>query len=63
VEHEHTGLLTENSREAVAAAIRRLMTDRPLAEALARCARATVEQKFSAVRMVAGIGAVYEALL
>lgn len=63
VEHEHTGLLTENTPQAVAAAIRRLMEDRPLAEALARCGRAMVEQKFSTGRMVTGVLAVYQGLI
>jgi len=62
VEHGRTGLLTENSPEAIAAAIRRLMADRALAQSMAAQARCTVQQKFSVERMVAGTLAVYEAI-
>jgi hypothetical protein len=62
VQHERTGLLTENSPEAIAAAIRRLTDDRTFAHALAAQARAAVEQNFSVARMVAGTLRVYEAL-
>jgi len=62
VEHGRTGLLTENSPEAIAAAIRRLMADRALARSMAAQARCTVQQKFSVERMVAGTLAVYEAI-
>jgi len=63
VEHERTGLLTANTTEAIADAMRRLMTDRVLAEALAALARAAIEEKFSAARMVAETIAVYQTLL
>ena len=62
VEHERTGLLTENSSDAIAAAIRRLQEDRLLAQSLAAEARRRVEQRFSVDRMVTDTLAVYEAL-
>jgi glycosyltransferase involved in cell wall biosynthesis len=62
VEHERTGLLTENTPQAIAGAIRRLQQDRALARSLAAEARCRVEQKFSIERMVTGTIAVYEAL-
>ena len=62
VEHEHTGLITENSPEAIAAAIRRLQGDHALAQSLAVEARRRVEQRFSVDRMVMDTIAVYEAL-
>ena len=62
VEHERTGLLTENSSEAIAAAIRRLQGDRALAQSLADEARGNIEQRFSAERMVTDTISVYEAL-
>jgi len=62
VEHERTGLLTENSPEAIAAAIRRLRDDRALSQSLAAQARRMVEQRFSVDRMVADTLAVYETL-
>ena len=62
VQHERTGLLTENRPQAIAAAVRRLMDDRTLAHSLAAQARVAVEQKFSVDRMVAGTLGVYEAL-
>ena len=62
VDHGRTGLLTENSPEAIAAAIRRLMADRAFAQSMAAQARCTVQQKFSVERMVAGTLAVYEAI-
>jgi hypothetical protein len=62
VEHEHTGLLTENSAEAVAAAVRRLRDDRALAQSVAAEARRRVGQRFSVDRMVMDTIVVYEAL-
>jgi glycosyltransferase involved in cell wall biosynthesis len=62
VDHERTGLLTENSSQAIAAAVRRLMEDPAFAQSLAARARSEVAQKFSVERMVAGTIAVYEAL-
>jgi glycosyltransferase involved in cell wall biosynthesis len=62
VVHERTGLLTENSPEAIAATVRRLTDDRTLAQALADRARATVQERFSVERMVAETARVYEAI-
>jgi hypothetical protein len=62
VDHERTGLLTANTLEAVAYAIRRLMQDRALALRLADQARSVLQEKFSAAQMVANTIAVYEAL-
>jgi glycosyltransferase involved in cell wall biosynthesis len=63
VEHERTGLLTENTPQAIARAVRRLMEDRAVAGLLAAQALAAVKQKFSVVRMVAETIGVYEALV
>ena len=62
VEHESTGLLTPNTPDAIAGAIRRLMHDRAFAQSLAARARTLAEEKFSVKQMVAGAIAVYEAL-
>ncbi len=62
IEHESTGLLTANTPDAIAGAVRRLMQDRALAQSLAVRARALVEEKFSVEQMVAGAIAAYEAL-
>ena len=62
VEHERTGLLVENTPEAIAQAILRLQQDPSLAGSLARNARLKVEEKFSAGEMVAGTLAVYRTL-
>jgi hypothetical protein len=62
VEHERTGLLTENIPQAIADAMRRLKDDPALARSLGARARAAVEQKFSVDRMIAGTIGVYEAL-
>ncbi len=60
VEHERTGLITENSAAEVAAAIRRLREDPQLARSLAQNARAQVEQQFTVEQMIARTIAVYE---
>jgi len=62
VEHERTGLLIENSPEAIAFAVRRLQDDPALAQSLAANARCIVNERFSVGRMVADTLAVYEAL-
>jgi glycosyltransferase involved in cell wall biosynthesis len=62
VDHGCTGLLTENSPQAISAAVRRLMEDRAFAQSLATQARCLVQQKFSVERMVTDTLAVYEAL-
>jgi glycosyltransferase involved in cell wall biosynthesis len=62
VEHGRTGLLAENTPEAIAQAILRLKQDPSWARSLAQNARYQVEQKFSAAKMVAGTFAVYRTL-
>lgn len=62
VKHLQTGLLTENTPEAIASAIRLLAADPLLAQSLAQNARAMVEQQFSVDRMVTDTLAVYEAI-
>jgi hypothetical protein len=62
IDHERIGLLTENTPEAIAAAITRIMQDRPLAKSLAERARAVVAEKFSAKRMVTATIEVYRAM-
>lgn len=62
VDHERTGLLVENSPQAIAGAVRRLLEDPALAQSLAARARSEIAQKFSVERMVTGTIAVYEAL-
>jgi glycosyltransferase involved in cell wall biosynthesis len=62
VVHEQTGLLTENSVEAVALAIRRLRENPQLASSLASRARRMVNERFAAGRMVAETIAVYGAV-
>jgi glycosyltransferase involved in cell wall biosynthesis len=62
VQHERTGLLTENTPQAIAGAISRLTEDQAFARSLADHARAAVEQKFSVDCMVTGTIGVYEAL-
>jgi len=63
VEHERTGLLTENTPEAIAAAIRRLTADCTLAGSLGAQARLAAGQTFSVDRMVEDTLRIYEALL
>jgi hypothetical protein len=62
VKHEHTGLLTENTPEAIASAVRRLAKDQEFARSLGHNARETVKQRFSVDRMVTDTLAVYEAI-
>jgi hypothetical protein len=62
VEHERTGLLTENSPEAIASAVRRLAKNQEFARSLGHNARETVKQRFSVDRMVTDTLAVYEAI-
>ncbi len=63
IEHEVTGLLTDNHVEAIAAALGRLLNDVPLARALAVNARACVQQHFSVACMVSATMRVYEGVL
>jgi hypothetical protein len=62
VEHESTGLLTANTPDAIAGAVRRLMQDRALAQSMAARARTLAQERFSVEQMVAGTVALYEAL-
>lgn len=57
------GLLVENSVQAIAAAIRRLVGNRDLARQIATNARLTIETRFSEARMVAGTIEVYQRVL
>jgi len=63
VEHEQTGLLTENAPDAIAACIRRLLDDPPLAARLAARARERVRRDFSIANMVARTVAIYQEVL
>lgn len=63
VEHQTTGLLTENDPEQIAAAMRLLLTNRDLAGSLAARALQRVRDRFSLSRMVDGTLAVYERIL
>ena len=63
VRHEDTGLLTDNAPECIAAAIRRLLSDPPLALELASRARSMVEQSFTITHMVQNTVRVYERVL
>jgi glycosyltransferase involved in cell wall biosynthesis len=59
-----TGLLVPPANPtALAAAIRAVLTDRPLAQRLASAGRARVEQEFSAAKMVQQVISVYDELL
>ncbi|MBN9661459.1 MAG: glycosyltransferase family 4 protein [Acidobacteria bacterium] len=63
VRHEETGLLVENSAEAIAGAVRRILTDEVLASRLAAAGRALVESRFTMERMAADALAVYRKVL
>jgi hypothetical protein len=52
VRHRENGWLTENDPEPIAAAIRKLLADSPMAHALAARGRQTVAQKFSLDQMI-----------
>ena len=52
VRHRENGWLSDNEPEAIAAAIRMLLSDRSLARGLAARARQTVAEKFSLDRMI-----------
>jgi len=62
IEPERTGLLTENVRDDVARAVRRLIGDRALAQSLGAQARCWVQQRFSVDRMIQGTLRVYESV-
>lgn len=63
VEHERTGLLTENSPAAVAAAISRLQSDSELRRRLGQQARRRVLERFTVAHMVQATLEVYERVL
>lgn len=63
IEDGDSGLLTGNEPAAVAAGMRRLLDDREFAQALARRARARVEQCFALERMVSDTIRVYQRIL
>ena len=52
VRHGENGWLAENDAEPIAAAIRELLANRPLALQLAQRARQTVAEQFSLDRMI-----------
>lgn len=60
VEHERTGLLTENEPASVRSAIERLMDDTVLAQRLAENARRQFEARFTVDHMVDATMAVYQ---
>ena len=63
VEHEVTGLLTENDPGSISRAIRRLQEDPALASTLGNRARARIRDRFPVSAMVDGTAAVYERML
>lgn len=63
VDHEATGLLTENSPREIAAAMRRLLGDPALALRLGEQARRTVEARFRVEEMARGSAEVYRKVL
>ncbi len=52
IRHRENGWLAENDPEPIAAAIRELLADRPLAQKLAARGRQTVEERFSLDQMI-----------
>jgi glycosyltransferase involved in cell wall biosynthesis len=63
VRHRENGWLAENEPEPIAAAIRELLSDRPLAGRLAARARQTVTEKFSLDQMIHNTMNVYRQVL
>lgn len=63
VRHEETGLLVDNTVDAVRAAVTRLLEDEALAARCAAAGRALVESRFSLERMAAETLAVYRKVL
>jgi len=63
VRHRENGWLTENEPEPIAAAIRELLSDRPLALGLAARAQQTVTEKFSLEQMIHNTMHVYRQVL
>ena len=63
IQDGHTGLLTSNDPQAVAAGLRRLLDDRDFAQTLAARGRARVERCFPVERVVEETIRVYERIL
>ena len=63
IRHRENGWLAENEAEPVAAAIRELLTDRPLARKLAAGGRQTVQEKFSLEQMIHNTIGIYRQVL
>jgi len=63
VRHRENGWLAENEPEPIAAAIRELLSDRPLALRLAACGRQTVAEKFSVDQMIHNTVQLYRQVL
>jgi glycosyltransferase involved in cell wall biosynthesis len=63
VEHARTGLLVENTPEAIATGLRRVLENRAEAQGLAACARRNVAERFSAEIMVRATLEVYARVL
>jgi glycosyltransferase involved in cell wall biosynthesis len=59
VEHERTGLLTENTVERIAAAMRRMVDQGDFAAKCGARGRARFLERFTLARMVAGTAATY----
>jgi hypothetical protein len=63
IEDGRSGLLVENTPEAIAAALRRLLEDRAWARDLAACGRRRVQERFSAETMTRNTLEVYKRVL
>ncbi|MBZ5727900.1 MAG: glycosyltransferase family 4 protein [Acidobacteriia bacterium] len=63
VRHRETGLLVDNTPQAIAAAIRELLDDAPLARRLGAAARQTVAERFTVGHMVRRTMEVYRQVL
>jgi glycosyltransferase involved in cell wall biosynthesis len=63
VTHGETGLLVDNTPEAIAAAIGRVLRDSSMARALGAAGRLRAEERFSVERMVRETLAVYDRVL
>ncbi len=63
VRHRHNGWLTDNDPEHVAAAIRELLSDPPLARLLGAAGRRTVAENFTVSRMIQNTMLLYRQVL
>jgi glycosyltransferase involved in cell wall biosynthesis len=63
IRHGENGMLVENRPEGIAAAIRRLVSDRALARRMGAAARRTVEERFTVDHMVRRTMEVYRQVL